>query len=253
MNLVGAVAAAPGVAEARRVGVDGMTPLFEQLLAAMMPGAELVDAEAVLRDARRVKSSDDIGAIRAAVTVAEDAMGAATEAFTPGVRERELKGVFEQRMAEQGVTTPAFEGTFCVADAGRTPRTLTTDRQLVDGDLVHLRAGVLRDGWEAWLARTWPCGDAPRVTPDTLARTTLAGVIRECRAGVGVGALQAAAPGVAVDGIGMGHEELADHDVLEAGMVLGIEVLADGMLVGDMLLVTSVEPETLTTFPDGPG
>ena len=252
MNLVGAVIAAPGVTDAKRIGVDGMSPLFEQLFAGMLPGAELVDGEAMLRAARRVKSSDDITAIRRAVTVAQGALTAVTDAIVPGARECDLKGVFEQRMADLGVTTPAFEGTFCVAEAGAPPRVLVTDRDLAQGDAVHLRVGVLRDGWEASLARTWTCGDGPRVEPDTPARTTLAGVVAECRAGATIGALRGAAPGVAVDGLGIGHEELADDDVLAAGMVLGVEVLADGVIVGDMVLVTDAEPELLTTFPDAP-
>ena len=37
MDILGNLAAIPGVADARTVGVDGMTPLFEQLLGAVLP------------------------------------------------------------------------------------------------------------------------------------------------------------------------------------------------------------------------
>src|SRR5436190_15498788 len=43
MTLLGAVAAAPGVASARRIGVDSMTPMMEQLVGGVLPDAELVD------------------------------------------------------------------------------------------------------------------------------------------------------------------------------------------------------------------
>src|SRR5438552_173436 len=46
MNLVGSVARIPGVGEARRVGVDGMSPLFAQLLPHAAPHAELVGVAA---------------------------------------------------------------------------------------------------------------------------------------------------------------------------------------------------------------
>src|SRR5262245_57099195 len=49
MNLAGSVAAIPGLAEATTVGVDGMTPLMEQLLGAVLPAATFVDGEALLR------------------------------------------------------------------------------------------------------------------------------------------------------------------------------------------------------------
>ena len=50
----------------------------------------------------------------------------------------------------------------------------------------------------------------------------------------------------------MGHEELADDDVLEPGMVVAVEVLVDGALLADMLLVTDDAPEIMTTFPLAP-
>lgn len=251
MNIIGAVAAAPGVSEARRIGVDGMTPLFEQLLAAVLPGAELVDGEELLRDVRRVKSDDDIAGIRAAIEVAEDALAKATEAIRPGTRERDLKGTFEQRMATaHGVTTPAFEGTFCVVDPNEPARTLVTDRELAEGDVVHLRAGVLRNGWEGTLARTWPCGGTLDVTA---ARAALDAAISACRRGARVGDVRGPAPGITVDGVGLGHEELDDGDTFEPGMVLAVEALVDGILLGDTISVTANDPDRLTTFPDAPG
>ena len=48
---------------------------------------------------------------------------------------------------------------FVVADGS--PRTLVSDRAIAAGDLVHLRGGVLRDGWEGWLSRTTVCADDP--------------------------------------------------------------------------------------------
>ena len=47
--MLGGIGAIDGVGGARRIGVDGMTPLFEQLIAAVIGPAELVDAEALLR------------------------------------------------------------------------------------------------------------------------------------------------------------------------------------------------------------
>src|SRR5438309_9008120 len=54
--LIGRVAAIPGVASAGRVGVDGLTPLFEALIASTLPRADLVDGESLMRATRRIKS-----------------------------------------------------------------------------------------------------------------------------------------------------------------------------------------------------
>ena len=59
-----------------------------------------------------------------------------------------------------------------------------------------------------------------------------------CRPGIPVCDLSNAADGVSVDGVGIGHEELGDDDVLEAGMVLTIERTAADVLSGETLIVT---------------
>jgi Xaa-Pro dipeptidase len=250
MNLMGALAAIPGVPSATRIGVDSITPMMEQLLGATFPTAVLVDGESMLRNVRRVKSSADVDAIRAAVALAEECMRATIDALTPGVRERELVGVFEEHMASRGVSTPAFEGTFVVADGSR--RALVTDRAIEAGDLVHLRAGVLRDGWEGWLARTAVCGTEPS---DEHSRgfgawkAALDAALDRCRPGTSVGGVRGAAEGMTVDGVGMGHEELADGDVLEPGVVISVEATVDDVLGSETVLVTPAGYELVTTLP----
>ena len=210
-TLVGRVAAIPGVAPANRVGVDGLTPLFEALLASSLPGAELVDAEAVMRAARRTKSAEELALIRAAAAVAEAMMTAALDAVRAGAPDGTIKGVAMQAMAASGVTTAAFE-----------PR---IDR---NGGRVSVAVGVLREGWEADLTRTVP---GP-VRPEELT----AGIAR-CRAGAAVAEI-----GAHVHGIGLGYEVLPPSAVLEPGMVLSVGT--DG--ARDVVLVREDVPELLT-------
>jgi len=247
MNLMGAIAAVPGVAGAARIGVDSITPMMEQMLNATFPSAEFVDGESLLRQVRRVKSDADVAGIRAAVALAEDCSRATLDALVPGVRERELVGVFEDRMADGGVSTPAFEGMFVVADG--TARTLATDRVIRAGDLVHLRGGVLRDGWEGWLSRSAVCGAAPT---DALRRSFVSwrsatdDVLGRCVPGTRVGDLRAR--GATIDGVGMGHEELADTDELVPGNVLAVETLVDGVLGSEIAIVGRGAPDLVTTL-----
>jgi Xaa-Pro aminopeptidase len=250
MSLMGALAAIPGLSSATRIGVDSITPMMEQLLGATFPSAELVDGEALLRDVRRVKSSDDVDAIRAAVALAEECLRAVVDALTPGIRERELVGVFEDHMAARGVTTPAFEGAFVVADG--TSRSLATERAIAAGDVVHLRGGVLRDGWEGWLSRTAVCGTTPSEEQRRAFgtwRAAIDGILDRCRPGTRVGELRGAAAGVTVDGVGMGHEELADDDVLESGLVIAVEATVDDVVGSETVLVTAGGCELLTALP----
>jgi Xaa-Pro dipeptidase len=250
MNLMGALAAIPGMSTAARIGVDSITPMMEQLLGATFPSAELVDGESLVRTVRRVKSDADIAGIRAALALAEESLRVTIDALTPGTRECDLVGVFEEHMSSRGVTTPAFEGMFVVADG--TARSLTAERVITTGDLVHLRGGVLREGWEGWLSRSSVCGGEPSTAQQAAAgawRGAMIAAIDWCRPGTSMAELRSAAAGVTVDGVGMGHEELSDRDVLEPGMVLAIEATVDDVLGSETVVVTPSGCQTLTSFP----
>ena len=90
MNLVDVLKRVGAVAGHRRVGTDAMSPLFAQLLPTAFPNAEIVDASAALRAARRIKTREEVDAVRAAVAVAEAGLAAAVAKLRPGISEREL-------------------------------------------------------------------------------------------------------------------------------------------------------------------
>ena len=152
-------------------------------------------------------------------------------------------------MGGLGVTTPAFEASVCVA--GTTPRWIVGDRALRTGDLVHLRGGVLVDGWEGVLARTRGCGGAtgPQAAAGARAAAALGEAVAACAPGTVVGDLRARPSVTALDGVGLGHEELADDDVLAPSDVVYVEVFVDQVLLGDVVHVTERGPELLTTTP----
>jgi len=219
VNLIGAVAAAAAGLPVRRVGVDGMSPLFAQLLASVFPDAELSDGEALVRAVRRVKTVDDVAGIRAAVAVAEQAFDAVRDAATPGVSVAVLQGVFEERMGQLGVTAPAFE-----------------PRIDVHGSDWSMRAGVIRDGWEGSLARTWPGGAA--------AGAAVAAAVDVCRPGATVADL--GSRGLAVEGVGLGHEDVRADDVLCPNMVVYLEATVGDAVHGEPVWITEDGAQVLT-------
>ena len=64
-----------GAATVRTVATDAMTPSAARLLPKAFPSAELIDGEPLLRRARRVKTSEEVDAIRASVRIAERCAG----------------------------------------------------------------------------------------------------------------------------------------------------------------------------------
>src|SRR5687767_10388414 len=101
MNMVGLLQGIAEEAKPARVGTDAMSPLFAQLLPMAFPDAALVDGGPALRDARRIKTPEEVDAIRGAIGTAEEALAVAMGELRPGVSERELTGVFMDAMASR--------------------------------------------------------------------------------------------------------------------------------------------------------
>jgi Xaa-Pro aminopeptidase len=245
-RLMARVAAIPGLAEASRIGVDGLTPLMESLLAGTFANAELVDGQSVMLAARRQKLPAEVDAIGAAIGLVTQTLDDVIGRVQPGVRERDLLAWFEQRMCELGTTTPAFEGTF--------GSVFPSDRVLADGDRVVLDAGVLVDGYEGGRARTIVCG---RAAPDpNPADELFAPLLAAVRPGATGADLWAAwdATGVArpaqpiAHGVGLGFEPPIvgdDGDELVEGMTLSLRAEVGGWVTRDAVVVTASGAEVV--------
>src|SRR6478752_1382468 len=143
-NLAGDLASIPGLPDARRVGTDGLTPMFAALIPQLVTQADLVDAGPVMTSARRNKMRDEILCLEVASAIAEAALSAMDGALAPGITERELLAVYHERIASLGAPMPPSE-----AVCSGTP-----------GPLVVLAPGALYAGYEAGLARTRLAGAA---------------------------------------------------------------------------------------------
>ncbi len=161
-NLAADLATIPGLREARRVGTDGLTPMFAGLISQLVTPAELVDAAPVMVSARRIKTPDEITCLDVASAIAEAALSALEGALAPGITERELLGIYDERIASLGAPMPPSESV-CFATPSGGPvkfRHLASDRPIGDGELVVLAPGALYAGYEAGLARTRVAGHA---------------------------------------------------------------------------------------------
>ena len=161
-----------------------------------------------------------------------------------GVRARVLRGVCAERFASLGVTTPAFEAVAAPIDGG-TSTWLPPERLLGAGESVALRAGALRDGWEASLARTYVVGEPSEEQPppagwDEVARGS-AGPARH------VGRLRDLE--AVVYGVGRGVEPYDDDVQLAAGMVCAVELHQGNRLHQESLQITDGVPIIFTAAP----
>jgi Xaa-Pro aminopeptidase len=251
VNLAADLARIPGLPAARRVGTDGLTPMFAALIPQLVTQAELVDAGPVMTTARRIKTPDEIICLEVASAIAEAALSAMAGALTPDVTERELLAIYHERIASLGAPMPPSEA---VCFGG--------------GELVVLAPGALYAGYEAGLARTRVAGAARK--PAELASRCADGMdalIAACRPGNTGADLYRVwqdtgndDPGVPLaHGLGLGAEPpliglgRGRDVVLEEGMVLSVQSwVADegigGCLQRDTVLIEGIGPTVLTRY-----
>lgn len=241
-KLLAVLAAIPGLSHAGRVAVDGMTPMMHTLLSAVAPRAELVDAAPLFAALWAVPDTERVGGVRAAADVAKAGLAAMAGALRPGVHPHTLRGVCAEVFASFGVTTPAFEAVVAPLDGNRSTW-LSPERVLAAHEPVVMRAGALRDGWEASVSRTYRLG-ADSVTeqpPPEQWHSILAG----CRAGATAGDLRAR--GAVVHGVGRGVESWDDDLTLVAGTTCALEVSGVEVVHQDVLLIGAQSAEVLTS------
>lgn len=273
MTLVGILQGIKGADTARRVGTDAMTPTFAKLLPMAFPNAELIDAEPAMQAARRIKTPEEVQALRRALVVAEEGLAAGVAALDPGITENALAGAVLEAEAAGGVSTPATQDAAWVTSKEHPWRRADGDGRVRDGDLVVVAAGVLADGYVAEVARTLYVGeptDAVRALyrrRDDLWRL----LIEACRPGLATSGLLAAyqqagerLPAMPVaHGLGLGFDPpvvsptlraTAEADVLEEGMVLAVtayvwEEGVGGVLTRDAVLITADGAEVMSAAP----
>jgi Xaa-Pro dipeptidase len=276
MNTISVLRRIDGAAEAKRVGTDALSPSFGQLLPVAFPNAELVDGEPAMRAARRIKTAEEVVALREAIRVAEHALAAAVAQLRPGVAEKTLAGVLLEAMTAGGVSTPSTQDVAWVTSREHPWRRGSDDGRVQPGDLVAFSAGVLGGGYTGEVGRTWPVGEADGVA-DLYRRWGLLWrrLYDACQPGVPAAELLSAyhaageplPPMPVARGLGMGFDPpvvsahlpaTAAEEQLEAGMVLAVTGYVWERGVGavfgrDAVLITPNGPEVLTSSPSWQG
>ncbi|PRC46200.1 Xaa-Pro aminopeptidase, partial [Mycobacterium sp. ITM-2017-0098] len=273
MTLVGILQKIKGADTARRVGTDALTPMFAQLLPMAFPNAELIDAEQALQAARRIKTSEEVQALRRALVVAEEGLAAGVAALGPGTTENALAGAVLEAEAAGGVSTPATQDAAWVTSKEHPWRRADGDGLVREGDLVALSAGVLADGYVAEVARTLYVGEPTDAVRALYRRRDdlWDKLVEACRPGMTTSTLldayqQAGEPLPAMPvahGLGLGFDPpvvsptlraTAEAEILEEGMVLAVTAYVWEQGVGavftrDAILITADGAEILSAAP----
>jgi len=272
MNTISVLKGIQGADTAKRVGSDALSPGFAQLLPVAFPNAELVDGELAMRAARRIKTAEEVTALREAIRVAELGLAAAVAELRPGISEKTLAGILLEAMAAGGVSTPSTQDAAWVTSRDHPWRRASADGRVQAGDLVAFSSGVLDGGYTGEVGRTWPVGE-PSDATDLYRRweTLWDRLYESCQPGAPaidlLAAYQAAGeelpPMPVARGLGLGFDTpvvsqhlpaTAAEEHLEAGMVLAVTGYVWQSGVGavfgrEAVLITPDGPEILTSSP----
>ncbi len=263
----------------RRLALDRVEPPGAAALEAL--GLTLHDGQELMEQARRIKSADEIRAMRASIEVCEAAMAAMHRALRPGITENQLWSILHQvniarggewietRLLNSGPrTNPWFQ------ECG--------PRVIEDGDLVGLDTDLIGPyGYCADISRTWRCGDGRPSDAQRrlygLAMQQIATNTALLKPGLGFRELaeigfslpepyDALRYSVIVHGVGLCDEyphvaylrdyQASGYDgVFEAGMTVCVESYVgapggrEGVKLESQVLITDDGPEVLSSFP----
>ena len=260
-----------------RVGFEPNALSYERYAILEGGGLELVPRHGLVEAMRAVKDDGELGAIRRAAAVTNEAFERLSEEAFVGRRERDLAWRMESLFHELGGDEPAFPVIVAAGPAGGSPHAVPGDRVIEPGETIVVDAACRIDGYCSDCTRTFLTGELP----DELARAYQ--VVQEAQL-VGLEAVRAGADSADVDGRardvveaagfggqfghGLGHGlGLEVHEApwlnaewpseLAAGNVVTVEPGVylpgvGGVRIEDLVVVTEGGAEVLTSFTKEP-
>jgi Xaa-Pro dipeptidase len=253
-----------------------------------------VDGGRVISKAKLLKTQDELACMREALRITERAIADVQARIAPGIRQTDLTATFLRTIFDVGADANILDPIWQVmpsriADGPWTTTgdiacpLLSTERELVEGDVLWVDTGVSYGGFHSDFGRTWVVGrepDARQRAQFDKWRHIMDAVLDVTRAGATAGDLTAAAitaaggvkpwmphfylgHGLGIDSAEMPYvgsdigEAFDSSLVLAAGMVLVLEPIvwddgAAGYRSEEVLLITDDGWEPMTDYPYDP-
>ena len=275
-----ATMAADAVGGAARVGLAGMGGLPQRLYAALASRLSgLVPADAVMAEARLIKSAAEIACMAEAGRIADAAFKAVFDALVPGALETEVAAAAGATILRMGAIE-AFRTCVVGGHLAGLKHSYPKLRRLVAGEMVFLDLGASTRHYVSDTSRTCVVGEAPKGDAAGLlavAEDLYRAGLEQMRPGQTIDNVAQALirvvrgtrwerdfyPGGFGHGIGMDLFEApgglfaGSHVVLQPGMTLAYEpmVVVEGLgtgVVEDSLVITETGYRLLTDGPRRP-
>ena len=276
------------------IAVDEFTGAMSRASKLLFPNSSPVDAAAVVGAAKAVKTPDELSCMRTAIRITDEAMVEVQKGLAPGIRQTDLSASFLRRAFELGATASMLEPIWQVMPPSKAEGVwtthgdlalplLSTERELVEGDVLWTDVSITYRGYCSDFGRTWIVGRDP--SPRQQAQfdkwfQIMTAVLGVARAGVtaadlgraaieanggskpwlphfylghGIGVNAAEMPMIGTD---LG-QEFDENFVLQTGMVLVLEPVVwedgtGGYRSEEVLVITDEGVIRLTDYPYDP-
>jgi Xaa-Pro aminopeptidase len=276
------------------VAVDEITGAMRRAQSRLFRAGAPADAAQIVGVAKVIKTPDELACIRIACRITDEAMVDVQAALAPGIRQIDLSAGFMRRAFELGATASMLEPIWQVMPESKADGVwtihgdlalplLTTERELIAGDVLWTDVSITYAGYCSDFGRTWVVGREP--TPRQQAqfgkwREIMAAVLDVIRPGAtaaelgraatkanggarpwlphfylghGIGVNAAETPMIGTD---LG-DEFDEHFVLEPGMVLVLEPVVwedgtGGYRSEEIVVITEEGWIPLTSYPYDP-
>ena len=182
--------------------------------------AELLPASSLMGTLRASKDAEEVEAMKAAQTIAEQALEETLKSLKVGVTEKEIAALLEYNMIRFGAEKKSFDTIIASGPNSSKPHAVPSLRKIQEGDFVTIDFGCVVNGYCSDTTRTVAVGqptEEMRKVYDTVLQAQLAG-IAAAKAGVTGKEIDGAARKVIEDA---GYGEYFGHSF---GHSLGIEI-----------------------------
>lgn len=155
-----------------RVAFDELPGALHRSYELFFPGVVPASADDVVGAAKLIKTPDELGFLRVALRITEEAIAPVQAALSPGMRQTDLTAVFLRAAFDLGADANILDPIWQVmprrlADGPWTTHgdipcpLLTTERELKKGDVLWVDTGISYAGFASDFGRTWVVGDVP--------------------------------------------------------------------------------------------